>query len=288
MSQQSNFQLACKFNKTFDYPVYPIDSNPLITQVESCNYRCELIKEEAIDEFGKALNENNREEMLDAVCDTLYVLYGACYTFNLCAHKEVYKFGFSPDNRIHLIYEYQLSSGKNVSECNDVHDHMYYSGQISIDQLEESNYKLNNINSITDANGKLYLNKSIHDLYNTNINLEKLLRKAMFIDKNIFQVYEILILLIVNTYNIGFKLTENLDGAFRNVHDSNMSKLCKSISEADETVKEYQEKFQQNESPYDSPYYYELNNGLYVIKNKSTGKALKSINYTPANLSSFL
>jgi hypothetical protein len=36
-------------------------------------------------------------------------------------------------------------------------------------------------------------------------------------------------------------------------------------------------------SPYDSPYYYKSGN-YYLVKNKSTGKALKSINYTPVLL----
>jgi hypothetical protein len=60
-----------------------------------------------------------------------------------------------------------------------------------------------------------------------------------------------------------------------------MSKLCKSETEATETVKKYQKDYISEKSPYDSVYYYKLNDSeLYVIKNKSTGKALKSINYT--------
>jgi hypothetical protein len=67
-----------------------------------------------------------------------------------------------------------------------------------------------------------------------------------------------------------------------------MSKLCNSIDEAEATVKDYQEKYNVGVSTYDTPYYYELKPGLYVVKNKSTGKALKSINYTPADLKQFL
>ena len=67
-----------------------------------------------------------------------------------------------------------------------------------------------------------------------------------------------------------------------------MSKLCKSVDEAEATVKDYQEKYNNGVSTYDTPYYYELKPNLYVVKNKSTGKALKSINYTPADLKQFL
>jgi len=74
------------------------------------------------------------------------------------------------------------------------------------------------------------------------------------------------------------------DKVFTIVHDSNMSKLCTSESEAKLTVEKYQKDFESGKSPYDSPYYYPLANGLYVVKNKSTGKALKSINYRQVKL----
>ena len=70
------------------------------------------------------------------------------------------------------------------------------------------------------------------------------------------------------------------DTDFNDVHDSNMSKLCSSQEEAEATVHDYEQKFNRGESPYDSPYYYKLENkDKWVVKNRSTGKALKSINY---------
>ncbi len=76
----------------------------------------------------------------------------------------------------------------------------------------------------------------------------------------------------------------NIESDFTEVHLSNMSKLCSSEEEAKQTVLSYQKKFEASESPYDSPYYYKLpNQEKWVVKNKSTGKALKSINYTPVN-----
>jgi hypothetical protein len=83
-----------------------------------------------------------------------------------------------------------------------------------------------------------------------------------------------------------------------------MSKLCKTEDEAKETVAFYQTKYEMYKnhyqefcdkfgpesfeaktiySPYDSPYYYKSGD-YYLVKNKSTGKALKSINYTPVLL----
>ncbi len=189
MTQKSNFQLVYDFNQTFDFPIFTQDTNPLETQVKSCQYRCDLIKEEGVVEFGQALHDNDLVEMLDAVCDHLYVLYGACYTFSL--------------------------------------------------------------------NPNIYIKMHANSV--TTSNITNLIKTHFLSTKTIFELYE-----------------------------SNMSKLCKSIEEAEATVKDYQEKYNNGTSSYDTPYYYELKPGLYVVKNKSTGKALKSINYTPADLKQFL
>jgi predicted HAD superfamily Cof-like phosphohydrolase len=74
------------------------------------------------------------------------------------------------------------------------------------------------------------------------------------------------------------------DRIFKIVHESNMSKLCKTEEEAQLTVDKYLIDYKNGVTNYDSPYYYKLDNGLYVIKNKSTGKALKSINYIKVKL----
>lgn len=59
-----------------------------------------------------------------------------------------------------------------------------------------------------------------------------------------------------------------------------MSKLCTSEEEAQKTVEWYKE----NETRYDSPYYELALDGVhYVVRNKSTGKILKNMNYTPAD-----
>jgi predicted HAD superfamily Cof-like phosphohydrolase len=245
MTTKTNFECVCEFNETFDFPVFPIESQPLVNQLKVSQYRFDLIHEEGVEEFGKALRENDYVEMLDAVADHLYVLYGACHTFNIDPDfyiRTTYsKLPFnSYDNPTKLIFE-------------------QYNPQITIGEL-----------------------------HRLNIFYEQMLHQAMIVEKNIMKTHTILMNMIINTYKIGFHLTSDIDGAFLNVHQSNMSKLCKSIEEAEQTVKSYQEKYKAGNSPYDSPYYYEIKPNLYVIKNKSTGKALKSINYTAAEPSQFL
>lgn len=75
------------------------------------------------------------------------------------------------------------------------------------------------------------------------------------------------------------------DDDFRLVHDSNMSKACENETDAVETVASYKTKYVNNDKKYDSPYYYYVEGSdKWVIKNKSTGKVLKSLKYKPVDL----
>ena len=72
----------------------------------------------------------------------------------------------------------------------------------------------------------------------------------------------------------------NADNDFAIVHDSNMSKLCSTEADAIATVEDYKQKYELKTSPYDSPYYYYLPKlNKWIVKNLSTGKALKNIKY---------
>jgi predicted HAD superfamily Cof-like phosphohydrolase len=90
--------------------------------------------------------------------------------------------------------------------------------------------------------------------------------------------------IIIYVYDLQNLMKYNSDKIFTIVHESNMSKLCISEEEAQQTVNKYISDYQSSKTPYDSPYYIKLDNGLYVIKNKSSGKALKSINYKEVKL----
>jgi SAM-dependent methyltransferase len=70
------------------------------------------------------------------------------------------------------------------------------------------------------------------------------------------------------------------DNAFDIVHKSNMSKSCVSEEEADLTIQHY---LDNPNLGYDTPDK-RIVGDRWVIFNKSTGKILKNINYTPANL----
>lgn len=76
------------------------------------------------------------------------------------------------------------------------------------------------------------------------------------------------------------------DKAFDLVHKSNMSKLCETEEDAQETVRRYQSEVPQR---YDSPAYRRSDDNIrWVVYNKSTMKILKSYKYTPVDFNSIL
>lgn len=90
-------------------------------------------------------------------------------------------------------------------------------------------------------------------------------------------------------YGAGASFGIDLDKAFDIVHRSNMSKLCMTEEDAMETVRIYKEKYEKNESPYDTPTYRRSKDSKYwVVYNESTGKILKNYKYTPANFADML
>ena len=86
------------------------------------------------------------------------------------------------------------------------------------------------------------------------------------------------------TYGAGAAWGVDLQKAFDLVHDSNMSKICTSIQEAEQTVKWYKD---HPEKGYPTPEYRKADgdSNSYVVFEKSTGKILKSINYKSVQLS---
>lgn len=78
-----------------------------------------------------------------------------------------------------------------------------------------------------------------------------------------------------------FGLGNNFKTLFDEVHRSNMSKACKTIQEANDTIAHYQQNHNVN------AYHKEID-GLFLVYREGDHKTLKSINYSPADLKSIL
>lgn len=78
-----------------------------------------------------------------------------------------------------------------------------------------------------------------------------------------------------------FGLGHRFKELFDEVHRSNMSKACKTVEEANATIRHYKEKNNVD------AYYKEID-GLFLVYRHSDHKTLKSIHYSPADLKSIV
>ena len=79
----TNFEKVGLFMKTFGQEV---KNTPELSTEKINLLRISLIKEE-LEEFQKAMNENNILEVADALTDILYVVYGAGHAFGINLDK---------------------------------------------------------------------------------------------------------------------------------------------------------------------------------------------------------
>lgn len=78
-----------------------------------------------------------------------------------------------------------------------------------------------------------------------------------------------------------FGLGSKFKTLFDEVHRSNMSKACKTITEAEQTIAHYKQKDNVEA-------YFKEVEGLYLVYRKGDDKTLKSVNYSPANIKGLL
>jgi NTP pyrophosphatase (non-canonical NTP hydrolase) len=102
-------------------------------------------------------------------------------------------------------------------------------------------------------------------------------------DKDYVETVDALADIMYVVLGMGARIGVNLDKAFDLVHENNMSKLCKTEEEAQQSVEYY---IQNKEKlGYDTPAYRRApDNVHWVVYNQSTNKILKSINWKPVDL----
>jgi predicted HAD superfamily Cof-like phosphohydrolase len=254
----SNFQKVVDFNKAFgifvsDTPLENIfQSDPKLVKL-----RHSLITEEIRELNEDGFHKKNFVEVVDALSDILYVVYGAGASFgiNLDDHFNIY---------CHLKMSYYVD--ENISNFN----------RIKLIQSIESSERILTDFFDNPENVEIVFNKYVAMLNKEDQTLNR------YIGLEDFQKVEnSLVKMLDYTYSLGNMLGINLDQSFNIVHQSNMSKLCNNEEIAKKTVEWYKE----NELRYDSPNYRlcESEKGKFIVFNESTGKILKSIEYTPAD-----
>lgn len=256
---KTNFEKVVDFNTCFESYVSKIlNKNLFFESPQIVNLKYNLINEE-INELIEAYNNDDIVEIIDALSDIKYVLYGMA-----CA------FGINMDTTFrHYLATFVKDIELNeTSSCFDLifsyHNHdndiKKYDSNIKISEFKESLDSL--IKIIQFINNDLENVTKNCDIDNLRINLCKLLYHV-----NMF----------------GSIIGINLDKSFDIVHKSNMTKVCDTEKLAKETVDWYLK----NDDRYKTPTY-KRNTFGYIIFNKDSGKILKSRNYIPADFSSLL
>ena len=226
----TNYQKVAEFHKCVGHPIHDqvqfdiFDENP-----KRVNLRLSLIKEE-FKELCDAIAEDNMVEMIDALSDMLYVIYGAGLEFGIDLNKY---------------------------------------------------YRLNGFKLIRKKSFDNYLIKLWIELLDIQMNkLEDAIK-----NKNMTIVGHVLENLIFKIYGLGYEFGIDLEKAFDLVHKSNMTKFCISEEQAQETVKNYIEKYKQNKSPYEKPTFRKSGDDKHwIVFDQVNDKILKSIYYSPVDL----
>ena len=255
----SNFKKVIDFNKCFgifvsDVPLHNIFS----TNPDLVNLRLNLIKEEINELIQDGFNNKNFIEVIDALSDILYVVYGAGASF-----------GIDLDESFKIYYNLKLWNNNSKTNFDMVKNYLKDSDNKILCNLFDNNELVQHIR----------LNHLESFLKEVNM-LERYIKQ-----KSLLKVENSLVKLLDYTYTLGCILGIDLNKSFEIVHLSNMSKLCINSSIAEESVEKYK-----NDDRYDTPNYRECYQkpGFYVVYNKSSGKILKSHQYTPADFKSML
>jgi len=233
----SNFEKVKDFSNAFGVKKYTIFNTDVLNDTHNNKLRFSLIEEE-INELEQATKTYDLIETRDALADILYVLYGCADSFGIDIDDKMSERIKNSEFKI-AVYD-ELFNKKN--NC------------FNIDVLKNKNY-------IHTFMVKIF---EIRDILDNSIKEKKC---------------ESIINSLCHLLHIIYKTSEcfgiDVNSDFEIVHNSNMSKICKTEDEAIKTVKKYE-----TDNRYPQPYYEENNYG-YIVKNKTTGKVLKSINYIP-------
>jgi len=246
----TNFESVGQFHLIFGHPkpLVPQENiafgNPKLMQ-----FRLSLIKEE-FKELQTALNQNDMVEVIDALGDILYVIYGMGQVMGVNLDKEFRKYC-------------ETDMGEKCMECLTNFECVKKIKK-NLKQLNPPNIQMDIM--LKDPNVAHYHIFLIQDQYN--------ILEYMVVSNNFDGIVRTLSKLLFVVYGMGQVFGIELDNAFQIVHASNMSKLCNNETEAQETVEHY--KTLAGFENIDVRYRLSTNGKYFVIFNAETGKILKS------------
>ncbi len=256
-SMKTNQECVLEFTNAFNMFTVPYGQYSrelLIENPKTSKLRYDLIHEE-YNELLDAFSQKNFIEVIDALTDILYVTYGAGVSL-----------GIDLDKSFPLLIKKLLKKDFDSTKT-------HFENTLGSYSLRKEDIKKNIFNEgrESEINSIMVFTKTLdRDL--------ELLYKILIEFNQTEKLEETLNKINYKVYSLGVLLKINLDTSFDIVHRSNMSKVCEDEDTAILTVENYKK----NDDRYDSPVMYKLDDGRYIVRNFTTGKALKSIKYTPA------
>ena len=313
-----------EFHNLFRCPVVDV---PKLPSAERSALRVSLLKEE-LKELQEAIDQNDLIEVADALADIQYVLAGAILEFGMgncfaSLFNEVQRSNMSKACK--TLEEAQLTQTHYKTykgECTETFiekiDETKWLVYRQSDRkaLKSVNYSPTNLKAILDeavtarTTGSFVMPESLsgvaefHKLFKCPI-LETpqipsddrcKLRVSLLAEEiqeledsykanDLVEVADALadIQYVLSGAVLEFGMPNIFKNAFDEVHRSNMSKACQSPEEAEQTQKHYKENLDT-----DSIYEKIGDDEKYLVYRQGDRKALKSVNYSPANLGKFI
>lgn len=231
--------------------------------------RLDLIKEEC-NELKEAMNNYDVIEILDALCDMLYVIYGAMVVYGIDdVDAEMPKSEHYKNAQTMQDYKFPNNFDANKESIAMV--------------LDNKVIKLMQCLTSPNLTFTYYIKMLLRNMYNICINVFALnhIFNINYYPQTQYEVFAATLKdMILDIYKISNYLNLNVGAAFDVVHKSNMTKFCNNEEDAIASVQNYKKI-----NTYNSPKY-EKRGDYYVIFNESTGKILKSKYYTPVKFDS--
>lgn len=262
-----------------------------------------LINEE-IKELEQAIKDKNPIEIIDALCDILYVVAGAKVYFNFAITDKVntdvectwpysvfYNSSYpqrpmskniidtiDSDNEADADRNTYADTNTNTDICLEEGLYLegYYTNKTSKNIIESLN-STHGIASFSFNNETMVLS----NLTNLFVNEQKMQYNNLLLSQFIKLYNDTLDNIVVTVFNMCTFINIDIIRTFDIVHNSNMTKICDTESDAKETVEWYKI----NELRYKEPNYRKIHyndRDYYVVYDMETNKILKSIKYNPA------
>lgn len=243
-SSTSHLDCVREFHEVFDHPIRTDLYESVYTEnPQLVKSRISFLREER-NEFINAFAEHDMVEMADALCDLIYFGYGTA----LCL-------GMNINLKFIDAHGALVDHTKSV----DVFDRSVDPNML--DDTDNCTEILSRINLVSHMIDEFEINCEKSDLIMADHNLSDL---------------------VILTYQIGYYMNFDMDNMFREVHRSNMTKVCKTEADALESLRQYQK-----EGTYKNPVI-RMKNDYYMVYDEVLNKILKFHKWESPSLAQFM